>query len=322
MGSWRKLATVMMYSKRTGYALAALTLALFSVRPANAQRAHGEMRIEVRDPLGAAVPAETDLVSDANQFHRKFQVGADGRYVVQDLASGVYRLSVNAAGFAPWSGLVEVRSEIPVRVSVTLGLAPVATRVQVSDSATLLDASRTGTVYPVGRQTLGDVVAAQPGRNISDLVDELPGWLYEANGILHPRGSEYDVQYVIDGLPLTENRSPAFAPALDADAVDSMRVMTASYPAEFGRKLGGVIEVTTEKSVPSGLHGQVDVSGGSFATTNGSAGISYAHGKDRFSISGDGFHTDRYLDPPVLANYTNRATAAGLGFLRARVLGS
>jgi outer membrane receptor for Fe3+-dicitrate len=143
-------------------------------------------------------------------------------------------------------------------------------------------------------------------------VDELPGWLYEANGILHPSGSEYDVQYVIDGLPLTENRSPAFAPALDADAVDSMRVMTASYPAEFGRKLGGVIEVTTEKSVPSGLHGQVDVSGGSFATTNGSAGISYAHGKDRFSISGDGFHTDRYLDPPVLANYTNRATAAGL----------
>jgi hypothetical protein len=52
---------------------------------------------------------------------------------------------------------------------------------------------------------------------------------------------------------LTENRSPAFAPALDADAVDSMRVLTADYPAEYGRKLGGVIEVTTEKNVPSGL---------------------------------------------------------------------
>jgi outer membrane receptor for Fe3+-dicitrate len=33
--------------------------------------------------------------------------------------------------------------------------------------------------------------------------------------------------------------------------------------------------------------------------------------KDRFSITGDGFHTDRYLDPPVLANYTNRANAGG-----------
>lgn len=59
--------------------------------------------------------------------------------MVQDLAFGVYRLSVRTEGFAPWSGLVEVRSEVPVRVSVSLGLAPVATQVQVSDSATLLD---------------------------------------------------------------------------------------------------------------------------------------------------------------------------------------
>ena len=111
MGSWRKPATAMMCSKQTGYALAALTLVLFAGRATSAQRARGEMRIEVRDPQGAAVPAETELVSDANQFHRTFQVGVDGRYVVQDLAFGVYRLSIGAAGFAPWSGLVEVRSD-------------------------------------------------------------------------------------------------------------------------------------------------------------------------------------------------------------------
>ena len=196
-------------------------------------------------------------------------------------------------------------------MSVSLGLAPVATQVQVSDSATLLAPSLAGTVYPIGRQTLGEAVPTQPGRSLSDLVDDLPGWLYEANGVLHPRGSEYDVQYVIDGLPITENRSPVFAPAVDADAVDSMRVLTASYPAEYGRKLGGVIEVTTEKNVPSGLHGQLDVIGGSFASANGSAGVSYAHGKDRFSVSGEAFHSERYLDPPVLANYTNRANAGG-----------
>src|SRR5262249_14570598 len=43
----------------------------------------------------------------------------------------------------------------------------------------------------------------------------------------------------------------------------------------------------------------------------GSAGISYATGKNHFSISGDGFHTERYLDPPVLANFSNRANAGG-----------
>ena len=57
---------------------------------------------------------------------------------------------------------------------------------------------------------------ALPGRALADLVNTQPGWLLEANGILHPRGSEYQTQYVVDGLPLTDNRSPAFAPELGA----------------------------------------------------------------------------------------------------------
>ena len=302
---------IMMVINRTAYVLGVLAFVLLVGAATNAQHARGELRIEVRDPQGAAVPSRAELVSDANQFRRTFQVGTDGRYVIQNLAFGVYRLSVNTEGFAPWSGLVEVRSEVPVRVSVSLGLAPVATQVHVSDSATLLDPSQIGTVYSVGGASLGEAVAVQPGRRLSDEVDDLPGWLYEANGVLHPRGSEYDVQYVIDGLPITENRSPAFAPALDADAVDSLRVLTANYPAEYGRKLGGVVEVTTEKNVPSGLHGQFDLVGGSFGTANGSAGVSHSRGRDRFSVSVDGFHTERYLDPPVLANYTNRANGSG-----------
>jgi hypothetical protein len=141
-------------------------------------------------------------------------------------------------------------------------------------------------------------------------VSEQPGWLYEANGVLHPRGSEYDVQFVMDGLPLTQNRSPAFAPSFDASDVESLRVLTASFPAEYGRKLGGIVEVTTRKDVQAGWHGRLDAGGGSFSTVNGSAGISYAREAERFSVGGEGFHTDRYLDPPVLTNYTNRGNAA------------
>src|ERR1700730_9874819 len=240
-------ADIMKLTNRTACRLALLALFLLGTRITYAQRVRGELRIEVRDPQGAALASKAELVSDANQFHRTFQIGADGRYVMQDLGFGVYRLSLNTEGFAPWSDLVQIRSEVPVRISVTLGLAPLATKIQVSDSATLIDASRAGTVYSIGRQTVGESLPTQPGRNLSDLVDDLPGWLYEGNGTLHPRGSEYDVQYVVDGLPITENRSPAFAPSLDADRVDSIRVMTAGYPAEYGRKLGGVIEVTPEK---------------------------------------------------------------------------
>lgn len=284
---------------------------LVSAMPAVAQRVRGELHIEVRDPHYAALSPNAELVSDANQFHREFQVPSDGRYVAQDLPFGVYRLSLEAKGFASWSGLVEIPSEVPVRLSVTLGVAPLEMRVEVSDAATLLDATRTGTQYSIGHRALREYMAPQPGRDLSDLVSDLPGWIYEANGVLHPRGSEYDVQYVVDGLPLTENRSPAFAPSFEAEEVESMRVLTANYPAEYGRKLGGVIEVTTGKDAPLGLHGHLNAGGGSFSSASGSAGISYTWSKSRVAMNGHGFHTDRYLDPPVLANFTNRGNDDG-----------
>jgi len=297
-----------------------LFLLLLCAQHVHAQRARGELRIEVHDPQGAALACSGELLSDGNQFRRNFQTDSDGRYVAQNLALGVYRLSVKAEGFALWTDVVEVRSEVPIHLAVTLGLATVTTQLAVTDSVTLLDPNRTGAQYSIGLQSLTGNIAAQPGRDLSDLVDELPGWVYEANGVLHPRGSEYDVQYIVNGVPLTQNRSPAFAPSLDADNVESMRVLTADYPAEYGRKLGGVIEVTTEKDVPSGLHARIDAEGGSFSTAEGSAAISYAQGANRVSLSGNGLHTDRYLDPPVLENFTNTANAGGISGSYAREL--
>ncbi len=290
---------------------AALAILLPAARPLHAQRVRGELRIEVHDSAGATIAADAELLSEANQLHRTFKIPQDGRYTAQDLPFGLYRLNINAEGLAPWTKLVDIRSEVPLRIPVILGVAPVAIQIQVTDSATLVDPSRSGTIYSVGRQTIDQQMPAQPGRNLSDLVNQQPGWLYEANGVLHPRGSEYDVQYVFDGLPLTQNRSPAFAPEFDADDVESMRVLTATFPAEYGRKLGGVVEVTTVKDVPDGLHGQLDVNGGSFSSISSSAAVSYAFGENRFSLSGNGFHTDRYLDPPVLENFTNRGNASG-----------
>jgi hypothetical protein len=278
---------------------------------ARAQRVRGELRLEVHDPHGTAVAPSGELVSEANGVRRSFVVAPEGRYVAQDIPFGVYRLSLQAEGFAPWRDLVEIRSEAPVRLAVTLGVAPVTTQLQVNESATLVDPYATGSLYSIGRQSIEEYNAAQPGRELLDLVSEEPGWVYEANGVLHPRCSEYDVQFVVDGLPLTQNRSPAFAPSFDAGDVESLGVLTASFPAEYGRKLGGIVEVTTKKDALAGWHGRLDAGGGSLSALTGAAGISYARAAERFSVSGEGFHTDRYLDPPVLANYTNRGNAAG-----------
>ena len=285
-------------------------LAVFA-NPAEAQRERGELQIEVRDPQGQSAAATAELVSESNQVKKNFAIPADGRYLASELAFGVYRLTITAQGFAPWSGLLEVRSEVPVRVAVVLGVAPVNMKIEVTDAATILDPSEAGTIYSLGSEALREHVAAQDGRDLSDAVNDQPGWLYEANGVLHPRGSEYQVQYVLDGMPLTQNRSPAFAPPLDAGDVESMRVMTAGFPAEYGRKLGGVIELTTEKNPPEGWHGRIEAGGGSFDSLSGTAEIGYTAGKNHLEFGGRGFHSDRYLDPPVLQNFTNWGNGNG-----------
>ena len=307
-GPWHYVQTTMARSIRI---FGLLCCVWFLALPAAAQRDRGELQIELHDPQGATLSASGELISEGNQFHLNFTIGDDGRYAAQDLAFGIYRVSVSHSGFVPAVQLVEIRSIVPQHLSLTLGLKPIETQLQVSETETLVDPSRTSAVYTIGSQTIGEQLSPQAGRGVLDVVDAQPGWLQEANGVLHPRGSEYDVQFVVDGLPMTENRSPGFAPPIESSDVESMRVMTAGFPAEYGRKLGGVVEVTSPKNNPAGLHGEFEAEGGSFSTASGSGALFYSRGGNRFSVTGDGFHSGRYLDPPVLQNYTNIGNAGG-----------
>jgi hypothetical protein len=283
----------------------AVFLILFTAVTSFAQDQRSELLLTVRDSKGAPSVASVTLVSKANDVHRTFQTGPNGRYVARDIPFGVYRLSVSRQGFSPSERMVEFLSEVPVRVSVTLSIKPVQTRVRVSDAATLIDPMRTGTLYSIGSRSASEELPVQLGRGLSNLVNSEPGWLYEANGVLHPRGSEYDVQYVVNGLPYLENRSAAYSAPFDSRDVQSMRVVTAGFPAEYGRKLGGVVEITTPQNQPAGLHLTAVAQGGSFSTESGYVGLGYARGPSQLMLTGNAGGTDRYLDPPVVPNYTN-----------------
>lgn len=277
-----------------------------------AQKGAGELRLLVSDPLGAGLEASGVLISQSTHVEHTFQTGSDGRTTLQALPFGPYRLQINRSGFAPYSALVEIRSAIPLTHRVILAVTPIETTVEVRDADTLLNPQRTGTVNYVGPETLLYRQSATPGRSVLELVNTQPGWLLEANGILHPRGSEYDVQYVIDGLPLFDNRSPAFAQSLGVEEFESMKIITGGYPAEYGRKLGGVIEVTTERDPRPGFHGSAALQGGSLDTEAAYLSGHYRRGRTAAGLSVEGMRTDRYLDAPVEQNYTNHGSGGGV----------
>src|SRR4029079_8717917 len=140
---------------------------------------------------------------------------------------------------------LDVDSAVPREYRITLTPAPLQAAVNVRAADTLLNTRATSAVNRLDSETLQQRITTLPGRSLADVVNTQPGWLLEANGILHPRGSEYQVQYVSEGLPITDNRSPSFAPELDANDVHAMSIITGGFPAEYGRKLGGLIEVVT-----------------------------------------------------------------------------
>ena len=268
----------------------------------------GELRLKVADPDGLGVKTTVQIVSAANQYRNSLATGEEGNLNVQRLPYGMYQLEIRQPGFAVAAEVVEIHSSIPTEYAIRLKLPSVNQSVTVSGTNTLIDPDQAGSVSQIGSDIIQNRLSSIPGRSLQDLVNSQPGWLYEGNAVLHPRGSEYQTQFVVDGIPLTDNRSPSFGPAIDADDVQSLSIYTAGIPAEYGRKLGGVIEVNTLQDSQPGFHGGVVLSGGSFDTAGASAQGQYAWARNVFGASASGSITDHYLNPVVPQNYSNTGT--------------
>ncbi|HUJ83860.1 MAG TPA: TonB-dependent receptor [Candidatus Acidoferrales bacterium] len=285
-----------------------LTLFLLGVSTLAAQTNTGELRLRVTDPSGLGVKTTVKVTSEANQYHNSLATDEQGNAVAQRLPYGVYRIEVEQPGFAAASESIEIHSSIPLDRTIQLKLPSVKESVTVVSANTLIDPDQAGAVNQIGSQFIQNRLGSLPGRSLQDLVNSQPGWLYEGNAVLHPRESEYQTQFVVDGIPLTDNRSPSFGPEIEADDVESMSVYTAGIPAEYGRKLGGVIEVNTLQDSQPGFHGELIVSGGSYDTAGAFARGQYVWGKNTLGASASGDMTGHYLNPVVPQNFTNTGT--------------
>src|SRR5581483_2784304 len=268
----------------------------------------GELRLRVTDPSGLAVRTAVHIVSQANQYNRILSTDDDGALTVERLPYGVYQIEIDQPGFGAVSASIDIRSSIPSEQLVRLKVLAPNESVTVSAPNTLIDPDQPGAVSRIGSDSIQNRLSSVPGRSIQGLVNSQPGWLYEGNTVLHPRDSEYQTQFVVDGIPLIDNRSPSFGPQIEADDVQSISVYTAGFPAEYGRKMGGVVEVNTQQDSQPGVHGTVVLSGGSFDSVGAFAQGQYVWGKNVFGASASGSMTSHYLNPVVIQNYTNRGT--------------
>src|SRR5258708_10803614 len=180
--------------------------------PVTAQSNAGELRLKVLGPDGLPLKASVDLSSDALQLPRSFPTDDSGQVIARNLPFGRYRLEVKRQSFSPYDGVIEINSALPTDYVIKLSIAALSTAINVTAASTLLDPERTTATNHLDSKAIADRPASLPGRSLPDLVNSQPRWLYECNAVLHPRVAEYQTQFVVDGIPLTDNRSPSLRP--------------------------------------------------------------------------------------------------------------
>jgi hypothetical protein len=266
----------------------------------------------VTDAQGLAIPGATVTLSNRVSRGTQNTVTDDGgRYSLANIPFGTYVLAVTLSGFTPVEQVVEIRSAVPLARDIELNIGGLSETVVVSSDA-LLETSSTGSHVDLGANLIDQLPTATPSKQLSSMLLSAPGFIPSQNGRIHVRGSHGQIQYVVDGVPMTDEYSEAFANPLDPRYVKSAEVMTGGIPAEFGGKLAAVVDITSKSGLdePRAVSGAGSLNFGTFGTVDGGLTIGgRITPRLGYFISGGANRTDRYLDPPTADNFHNSGDA-------------
>jgi outer membrane cobalamin receptor len=295
--------------------LSRIILILSLLSPVYGQTKLGRVVLTVVDESGAPVPGVViQIQSGQTHVLQSSVTNGSGEAIFRGLPFGAYVALIDDSRFEPATQPLLVSTEVSQSLKVQLKIKRLSSEVAVSEPLPLVDPQKTNSSLYRGEEQIRKRFASLPNRDSINMVASLPGWVLESNGVLHPRGLEYQTQYVFDGVPIFDNRSPGFASAPLMDATDSLEVITGGIPAEFGRKLGGVINVTSRSATNQG-RGEFELQGGSHSLLGAGLQLNGTLGKMGYSGVISASHTNRYLDPPSTENFHNQANLAS-GFLR------
>ncbi|HPT25392.1 MAG TPA: TonB-dependent receptor [Bryobacteraceae bacterium] len=259
------------------------------------------LTIRVIDPRGTPVEsAEVTLSNPVTGFNRVFSTTSDGLVAFTNFPFHNYDLSVVKDGFTPEKRSVSLRSNVPVNLEVALRLEDhvVSIDVSASGSSVLIDPESTGTHTELNQGSIGRLPTAPAARGLEGVLLSMPGFAANANGAIHPRGAHNQMTFVVDGMPISDQLTGAFANAVDPSVVESVELYTGNVPAEFGNKVSGVAVVTTQSGLNSGrkFAGSLALSAAQFGTLATLAQAAGGTGKFGYFASLNTMKSNRYLD--------------------------
>src|SRR5215813_3769976 len=297
----------------SGNALLAVLVLLVLCSIGPAQSSSAIIRGIVTDKTAAVVSgAKVRLANAITNYFQETVTDGQGAFRLVDVPFNDYTLTIENPGFEQTSREVIVRSNLAQHFDIQLGVAPVRQEISVSGTPELVEAEKTAPSTVIDRNWILRFPTSEPSRSAEQIIATAPGWTEDANGRLHARGIEYQVQYSIDGIPVTDTIADTFAASPDPRTFRSVEISTANIPAEYGNKVAGVIAVTSKSGLELANEGSVTMSGGSFETVEGSVEMGGHTKKFGYFISSAFGASHRFLDPPAIENFHNEGS--GLKF--------
>src|SRR5271156_4888858 len=227
----------------------------------------------VQDATGASVAkANVVLVQVGTEVTRTVVTDANGAFNFVSLAPANYEISAEAAGFAKTVEKIILDTNQTLSVTLALSLKSVATSVEVTEQAPVLNPAEQRNQLTLEHQAVDALPVA--GRSIVGLATLAPGVTGLGTGTANAPGSNVDNystetavdasangqgemsnMWVVDGLDVTSGiRQGILNLTPNPDSVQEMGIQVNTYSSEYSRA-SGLQTVMVTKSGTDQFHG-------------------------------------------------------------------
>ena len=247
-----------------------VALALTSPVCAGAQQSVTQASLtgQIVDAAGAAL-AHTPVVAlavDTGQSYRAI-TGPEGRFRFPYLPVGAYRVSASVGGFAPAVQAVELTVGSAFNLTLQLAVARANSTIQVTAATPVLEQNRSQIAETISSREVSQLPFS--GRNFLDLALLTPGvsptntssvqTFAETSPVVGQGYSmnsqrNFSNSFVVDGLSANDDAAGLAGNSYSFDVIREFQVVTSGGQAEFGRALGGYMNIIT-RSGTNDLHG-------------------------------------------------------------------
>lgn len=277
-------------------------LMVLSLPAASAPQAAGNggtLQGTITDPSNASVPnAKVTLSNGVTGFTQSVMTGTDGTFRIVNVPPNNYQLTVSAPGFQDHTQTIDIRTSVPVQLSIPLSLPNQTETVTVSAAPETLE-NVAADHTDVSQQMIADLPVSQTGQGLSDAITvSTAAVVADSNGFFHPQGDHGETSYIVDGQTIGDQQNKTFSTEMPSNIFQSMELVTSSPSAEYGGKTSLVVNAQTRSGLGSQPTGSLDLTYGSFGTVAEEATFGIGGPKWGNFLAVDTSRSGRFLDSP------------------------